>query len=251
MSERETMSGRLVAGVALILLGVVLLVDRLFVVELVRGVVRGVGIWWPSLYIALGLALLLVWKIRRKGIAYALIVFGAVVQIAKLDIFWWWSGRTLLPIFLIVLGVWLLLARLRPAPAVQPQQPAEFAGPKGEDAGESIDAFVIFGGLERASTSRQFRGGEASAVFGGIDLDLRRAELAPGEQRLKLFALFGGIEVSVPQTWQVSVHGTPILGSVEDSRKATPSPPEQESPPPAGRLLVDGFALFGGIEVKT
>lgn len=255
MSERNAMPLRLISGVVLILLGTALLADRLFVFNLVREFFRAVGMWWPMLYVVLGLALLFVWRIRRKNIAYALIIIGGVVQVSKLGIFWWWSGRTLIPIFMIALGVWLLLARLRPAPVQEPPQSAAFTESKGEEPGEALDAFVIFGALERAATSKSFRGGEASAVFGGINLDLRRAELAPGPQRLKLFALFGGIEVYVPGNWEVAVEGTPILGSVEDTRKNIPNPQptteELSSPGPAGRLVVDGFAMFGGIEVKA
>jgi predicted membrane protein len=248
------MIGRLLGGVFLIVLGTMLLIDRLFVVDLARSVVRAAGVWWPSVYILLGLALLFVWRIRRKGIAYALILFGTLAQISRLGIFDWWSGRTIFPMFLIAIGLWLLLARLRPTPARAEQpQSAAFSDAKDEVPGEAIDAFVILGGMERAATSKSFRGGEASAVFGGIDPDLRRAQLAPGEQRLKLFALFGGIEVTVPPQWQVSVQGTPILGAVEDARKTVPTAGESEEgqAASAGRLLIDGFALFGGIEVKS
>ncbi len=58
-----------------------------------------------------------------------------------------------------------------------------------------MNTFVIWGGIERAVTSQQFRGGEATALMGGIELDLRRAQLAPGEQQLTLTAVMGGIAI--------------------------------------------------------
>lgn len=257
MPRENGMMGRLLAGVFLIALGALLLIDRLFVVDLVRSVIRAMSVWWPSIYILLGLALLLVWRIRRRGIAYALIFFGTLVQISRLGIFEWWNGRTIFPMFLIAIGVWLLLARMRPSRAVVEPAPqsAAFAEVTDAEPGDAIDAFIAFGAMERAATSKNFRGGEASAVCAAMELDLRHAQLAPGVQRLKVFALFGGIDVQVPPNWQVTVQGTPILGVVEDSRKTTPNPPASEEASaggaPGGQLLIDGFALCGGIEVKS
>ena len=231
---------RLWSGLILITLGVLFLLDRL-------GYIRFgefVETWWPVALIVFGLWCLLVGRRRRWGFSVFLIALGVLLEGERLGWFGWWSLHNLWPLLLILTGVWLLVGRLRAS------APQEFAGMK-EESGEIVDAFVIWGGLERAVVSKQFRGGEATALMGGIELDLRRTELAPGEQRLKLTALMGGIKVRVPENWQVTVEGTPLMGGIEDSRKPAAAAAAPDTTPAGGRLVVQGLALMGGIEVTT
>ena len=79
------------------------------------------------------------------------------------------------------------------------------------------------------------------AWFGGIDVDLREAELAPGA-RLSLHALFGGIAIKTPPGWRLESDMKAFAGGV-DSR--TPSQDDPEAPV----LKLAGTALFGGIDV--
>lgn len=145
------------------------------------------------------------------------------------------------PLALVALGVWLLIDRSQPQ---APEAISRF------EAGEMVDAFVVWGGMERAVTSTGFRGGEATAIMGGIELDLRQAKLAPGEQHLRLTAVMGGVEIRVPEDWQVVVEGTPLMGDIEDSRKPAATTAAEAGAADA-RLLVHAFAVMGGVEVKT
>ena len=83
-----------------------------------------------------------------------------------------------------------------------------------------------------------------TAILGGSKLDLRQAVIKGEEAILDVFAMWGGIEIIVPRTWGVVVHGTPILGAFEDKSE---QPREQGSP----RLIVRGTAIMGGVEIKN
>ena len=72
-----------------------------------------------------------------------------------------------------------------------------------------------------------FRGGEMTAFMGGCELDLRQAEMAPGEDAtIDVFAVMGGHEIRVPETWAVVTKAVPIMGGVEDrTRPPARGPP--------------------------
>jgi hypothetical protein len=59
-----------------------------------------------------------------------------------------------------------------------------------------------------------------------------------------VFAMWGGIEIRVPDDWTVVSRVTPVLGGFDD--KTRPSPGAG-----AHRLVIRGFAIMGGIEVKN
>ena len=79
------------------------------------------------------------------------------------------------------------------------------------------------------------------AWFGGITVDLRQVELAPGA-RLSLHTLFGGIQIKTPPGWRVESGLKAIAGGV-DAR--TPAQDDPDAPV----LTLTGTALFGGIAV--
>src|SRR5439155_24114805 len=108
---------------------------------------------------------------------------------------------------------------------------------------------VTFGGLKRRLDTPNFQGGEMIAVFGGIEVDLRRAQIASTDKEVIIDAnaTFGGIDLKVPETWQVVTRGLGIFGGYED--KTLPPRPQEGVTPP--RLVVTGYAVFGGVTVQN
>jgi predicted membrane protein len=105
-----------------------------------------------------------------------------------------------------------------------------------------LNVTAILGGFQRRVTSQDFRGGEVTAMFGGCELDLRDANIA-SEAVLTTFALCGGITVKVPIDWTVEMEGTPILGGF-DEKTAVPKDRSK-------RLIVRGYAIMGGVEIRN
>ena len=79
------------------------------------------------------------------------------------------------------------------------------------------------------------------AWFGGIAVDLREAKLAP-EAHLSVHALLGGIAIRVPPGWRIESSVRSVGGGVAID---TPYTDDGHAP----RLVLDGFALFGGVAV--
>ena len=114
--------------------------------------------------------------------------------------------------------------------------------------GPTDDEVALVGILEPVvleSTATAFRGGSVLAWMGGVDLDLRRATLAPEGATVAARAIFGGGRVIVPADWDVDIRMIGILGGVGDAR------PRQDRPAGAPRLVLEGFALLGGFGIVS
>lgn len=114
----------------------------------------------------------------------------------------------------------------------------------GTETDNEFDLVTIFDGTEFASTAPAFRRGSVLTWYGGGQIDLRGATLDPAGAELNVRALFGGVQIIVPETWHVEQRIGAFLGGVSDSREKN----EQQETGPVLRL--DGWAAFGGIDVK-
>jgi hypothetical protein len=122
--------------------------------------------------------------------------------------------------------------------------PSQDAGAPTEDTSATLREFACLGGVERRNTSQTFRGGDATALLGGIELDLRECRMADTEARIEVFACMGGISIRIPRDWTVQSEVAAILGGFHD----------QSTPPVDGhakRLIISGQAVMGGIEVTN
>lgn len=107
-------------------------------------------------------------------------------------------------------------------------------------------ALALLGGASRKGEWSPPRRLNAVAVMGGIVLDFRDAQLAPGETRVTVVALMGGVEVIVPPGLPVTVRGLGILGAVDQEEQAAGA-----VGPDTPHLRVTALACMGGVEVKT
>ena len=110
---------------------------------------------------------------------------------------------------------------------------------------DRINDTAFFGGVEHRVQSSDFRGGEVTAIMGGVKLDLRDAETTRDEVTVEATALMGGVEIIAPRDWEVEVSGTSILGGFEDKRSFRTSA-EKGRP----RLIVTGTAIMGGVSIR-
>jgi predicted membrane protein len=108
-----------------------------------------------------------------------------------------------------------------------------------------IDVMAVFGGSNQTVYSKNFQGGDITAVFGGADIVMTQADFAETVS-LDVTAVFGGIKLIVPQNWAIKSNVTALFGSVEDKRSHVMPVAEMKK-----TLILDGTALFGGIEIKS
>ena len=124
---------------------------------------------------------------------------------------------------------------------VQPSAP----GSPHERGNEFVSAVAFMSGVKKSSNAQTFRGGDLTAVMGGVEIDLRQASMEPGSDvTLDTLAFWGGIEIRVPEDWEVRTPGFAIMGGFVDESR----PPSE---PTGKRLLVGGMALMGAVEIKN
>jgi hypothetical protein len=114
---------------------------------------------------------------------------------------------------------------------------------RGDADSDEVALVAVFDGRVLRSEAKHFRGGSMFAWYGGIDVDLRGAELAADGARLSVGALFGGVSIRVPPGWRVEKTMRAVAGGVEVSG-------EDPADPDAPLLVIDGYALFGGVSVS-
>lgn len=227
----------LIPAVVLIGIGVVFLLSNLHVVF--------VDQWyryWPVILIAAGLA-----KLVDAAYAGGRVIGGVLVGVGGLFLadnlnlirlswedFW--------PLVLIGIGVLMLVNRLSgPHPTW-----AFNRGPAPPMGDGVFNGNAIFSGFKRKVREGNFRGADINAIFGGGELDLRRAGMDGDSAVVRVSAIFGGIEIKVPDSWLVISQGTGIFGGFVDE---THQPPEET--PGLKRLYVKGEAVFGGVNIKN
>jgi predicted membrane protein len=221
------MSWRAFIGIVLVILGAGFLLDQLEVIAFGELL----STWWPLILIAIAVIQLATRSVA-PAVSLFLLLVGAYLQVAQLDILPIDLGQIFWPSLLILTGLYLVLTRSlrRPADA---------------NPDDLLNSFVIFGGTEQRLQSQNFRGGSAVALFGGTDIDLRDAALAPEGATLDLTAAFGAIEVVVPEPWKVRMSGLPLFGGWDNKARR----PADAADGPT--LTVRCVAAFGGIELHN
>jgi len=116
---------------------------------------------------------------------------------------------------------------------------------EGTPESDEVSLVSIFEPLTFTSRATAFRGGSLLCLYGGGDVDLREATLDSTGADLSVRLAFGGGRLIVPDEWIVEMHVLPIIGGVADVR------PPRERPADAPKLVVDGFAIFGGLAVDS
>lgn len=113
------------------------------------------------------------------------------------------------------------------------------------NATEAADQIVaILGGATRKGSWRVRRNTSILTVFGGVELDLTKATFESRTIDVNVFCLFGGVELTVPPGTEVHNQVMALFGGTETGKLSAPQPD-------APKIVIKGFAGFGGIEVRN
>ncbi|MGI6575829.1 MAG: LiaF transmembrane domain-containing protein [bacterium] len=223
------MSGRRFLGIILLTIGLISLLNRL---ELIDINISEIFInYWPLFLVGIGFVNMFTNPTAKMG-GLVLVTIGILFQLRVSGYFDIFEFKIIWPLIIILLGIKLLLPGNRRKWNI--------------DDNDTISGLALFSGFNIKNRSPNFQGGNAGALFGGLEIDLRDAKIAPGEAReIELFTAFGGIEVFVPHQWNVVVKGFPLFGGIDNRAEY------EDCAANGSTLIIKGTVLFGGIDIKN
>ncbi|MFJ5529287.1 DUF1707 domain-containing protein [Streptomyces sp. NPDC093261] len=110
--------------------------------------------------------------------------------------------------------------------------------------GSSSWAVAVMSGFQRKGRWTVPRRFNCFAFWGGGEIDLREANFADREVEINCVAIMGGMNVIVPPGVEVVVRGIGIMGGFDHREEGAPGDPG------APRVIVTGFAFWGGVGVE-
>jgi len=234
--EEAGSTERMIPAIVLIAVGAIFLLNNLHIVyahDLFR--------YWPVILIALGMVKLVDSSENSGraagGVLIGLGAFFLAQNLGFIDIALW----DLWPLLLIAVGLLLLFERTG--------SPFHFGikVSSGTSNGRMNKEAAVFSGGKRVISDQNFTGAKFDAVFGGFEIDLRKANIGGDAAVLDLNAVFGGIEVKIPESWNVVMKGAGVFGGYVDNTQH----PDPRIYPDPKNLVVKGGAVFGGVEIKN
>ncbi|MGF1926117.1 MAG: LiaF transmembrane domain-containing protein [Bacteroidia bacterium] len=253
----SSQSGKVIAGLFIVAIGLLLLVDNFWL---------GLPSWlfrWHTFLIALGLFIGVKHNFRNSGwfvITLVGVIFTLNRAIPDLEF-----KHVLIPVGLVVLGLYLIFkpkgtvsykAKWKEFNQAEPYTSYTDAGAdhlgdayskekKKANSNDYLDSVNVFGGSHQAIYSKNFKGGEITAVFGGCDVNLTQADFE-GEIVIDVTAIFGGAKIIVPPGWEVKSEVTAVFGGLDDKRSIQPISDGRNR-----LLIIKGIALFGGVDIRN
>ena len=110
---------------------------------------------------------------------------------------------------------------------------------------DRINESVIFSGVNRKLMTKNFQGGKATVIFGGLDLDLTQVDFT-GIVTLDFEVGFGGVKLIVPPHWDVRTEMSNLAAGLEDKRMFREGGVDTNKV-----LILKGTLLFSGLEIKS
>jgi predicted membrane protein len=193
---------------------------------------------WQMLLIGIGLVKFVFDS--SKFVASILILVGLFFILPEIydfsidfvDVFW--------PALLIIAGIMLIFRSRR-------NKSPKFNFNKSEFSSDSfINEVNIFGGSEKVIESQDFKGGNINNVFGGSSIDLRGCKIVGESASIEVNCVFGGVEIYVPEEWDVVIKVNSIFGGFDNKRMKRQKTSEVDRK----TLYISGSAVFGGGEIK-
>ncbi len=217
-------------GVVLIIFGVLLILDITEVLP-VNFFFDG---WW-TLIIVVPCAIGLITDRHKIGNLIGLMIGVALMLAARGIISYGTLGKLIIPALIIVIGVFVICR------AIGKKEAREVAKKLRDNKAPLQDYSATFSSQEANYSGEVFSGASLNAVFGSVKLDLRGAVINDGAV-IKASAVFGGINILLPDDVNVKVSSSSVFGGVSTKKR------DKQAGAPT--LYISASGVFGGCDIK-
>lgn len=142
--------------------------------------------------------------------------------------------KLLVPAIIIIIGVKILFGAL-----FDKKTGAIIARMKQDGYSPKVGC-AVFSGQNMKFDGEVFEGAEITAAFGGVKCDLRNAFIQK-DCVIQATAVFGGIDIFVPENVNVKVNSTSIFGGISNKTSTKKD---------AVTIYINGICMFGGVDVR-
>ena len=235
--DKQHESNRFIIGILLVIAGFILILEKTSVLpEPLNHFINDIIFSWQMLLIVIGIVTMAGSGNKTPGIV--LISVGGFFLIPELFTDFFGSFNFFWPALFIVIGVVMLINSRRLGDSIKTWST--------DSKADMIDYVNVFSGAERQLITDNFMGGKITSVFGGGEVDLTRSSLQPGNSVVEITCIFGGTTIIVPESWNVIIDVTPILGGFSDGRRLSGEVLKDTT----RSLTIRGLVIFGGGEIK-
>ena len=219
--------GNVLWGICFIVIGVIVLLNSIgatniniffrgwwtlfIIIPSFIGLIKDKDKVWSAFFLALGVALLL----SSRGILDMIII-----------------AKCILPAILIIIGINIIFKDVINSKV---NEKIKELNKSNED-----EYYAIFSGQKLDMASQEFKGAKLNAIFGGIDLDLRKADIKQ-DIVIDVCAVFGGVDIKVPKGANVKIKSNSIFGGVSNKVNNKDASPV---------IYVKAMCLFGGCDIN-
>ena len=193
--------------------------------------------WWTLFIIIPSAISLFTSKDKSDGLS-GLIIGVLLLLCARGILEYKMLFKLILPVLAIYIGIKLILN------AFTDRKIEKTVEKMKENREELENTYVLFSAEKVDCSGKVFRGAELNAIFGGITYDLRNALVEP-DAVIKASAIFGCIDILVPENVKVRVKSTSVFGGIDNKAKRP-----DDGATAVVTLYVSGLCLFGGVDIK-
>lgn len=218
-------------GIALIVIGGIFALNALGVTD-IEIFFDG---WW-TLFIIIP-CLIGIFSERDKvgniiGLAIGVFLLLCCQNVIGFDMLW----KLVIPAIIVIIGLKLIFG------AVFGDKATKIIASTKQN-GENVKiGCATFSGQDINFDGEIFSGAELTAVFGGVQCDLRNAVIEK-DCAITATSIFGGIDIYVPDNVNVKVNSNSIFGGVSNKNHRT-------AIQGAVTLYINATCMFGGVEIK-
>lgn len=218
-------------GIVLIVIGFIMILNSLSIIN-VNLFFDG---WWTFFIIIPCLIGLITDKDKTGnliGLIVGIILLLACQKVIDFDLVW----KLIIPIIIIIIGLSILFKNI-----ISKEISKEFKNAN-KELGDSEDVVAVFSGQEISVENEEFKGKNLCAVFGAIDLDIRKAKIK-GDVVINASAIFGGIEIIAPEDVNIVIKSSSVFGGAKNNKKVDNKDKKYS-------IYINASCIFGGVDIK-